>query len=349
MKTLIKPRKLEEGDIIVTVSPSNGWAGDSSIKWKYDLGVSKLEELGLSVLPAPNSLRGSDYLAKNPEARAEDIMWAFDNRSVSAIIANVGGNDSIKLIPYIDSKVISDNPKIFVGYSDIMNIHLLCYHCGLSSFYGDNLLTSIGDQAGWNDYSRKWFIKTLFDPVALGIIEPSSEWSFDPVDYVDPEKKRHYYPSCGYQIIQGNGLVKGRLIGGHTGILDLEGTSIELKAEDYEAAILFVEDIPEFFDVENIRSFFERLGEKGILQRLQGVAIGKTNDNTSFLSRARIIRQVVSERYSCTIPIIYGLNFGHSTPSFLLPYGALAEIDCDNNTFSILESGVTESLFGERV
>ena len=148
MKELIKPGRLKKGDLVATVSPCNGWAGDQKIRWKYELGVSRLEELGLRVIAAPNSMRGSDYLSKDPKARAEDIMWAFENKDVRAIIANVGGNDSIKIIPDIDPKVISDNPKIFIGCSDVMNLHLLCYHSGLASFYGDNLLTGIADQAG---------------------------------------------------------------------------------------------------------------------------------------------------------------------------------------------------------
>jgi len=40
------------------------------------------------------------------------------------------------------------------------------------------------------------------------------------------------------------------------------------------------------------------------------------------------------------LPIIYNMTFGHNEPMMCLPYGALAEIDCDNKTFSILESGV---------
>lgn len=42
------------------------------------------------------------------------------------------------------------------------------------------------------------------------------------------------------------------------------------------------------------------------------------------------------------IPILYNMNFGHTEPKCILPYGALAEINCDKATFSILESGVTE-------
>lgn len=95
MRKLTKPGRLEKDDLVATVSPCNGWAGDPDIKWKYELGVSRLQDIDLRVVAAPNSMRGSEYLAKNPKARAEDIMWAFENKEVRAIIANVGGNDSI--------------------------------------------------------------------------------------------------------------------------------------------------------------------------------------------------------------------------------------------------------------
>lgn len=340
MKSLIKPKRLVKGDKIATVSPCNGWAGDAETNWKYDLGVLRLQELGLQVVAAPNSLRGSDYLSKNPAARAEDIMWAFENNDINAVIVNIGGNDSIKIIPYIDTKIISNNPKIFIGYSDAMNIHLMCYKCGFSSFYGDNLLHPIADQSGWHEYSKKWFIKTLFNALPIGQIDPSSDWTFEPPDYINVKKKRAYYPNSGYQKIQGEGVVTGRLIGGHTGLMELEGTSIELTAEDYNGAILFIEDIPEFFNEKAVNVFFDYLGKKDILQKLNGIIIGRANEDRSFLRRSQVIRQIVFGKYSCSIPILYGLNFGHSSPIFVLPYGAFAEINCKNKTFSILESGV---------
>lgn len=104
---------------------------------------------------------------------------------------------------------------------------------------------------------------------------------------------------------------------------------------------MFVEDIPEFFDEASVQKFFSYLGEKGILQKLNGIIIGKVNENRSFEERAKTIHHVISEEYSCSVPVLYGLNFGHSSPMFVLPYGAMAEIDCEKTTFSILESGVT--------
>lgn len=68
--------------------------------WRYRLGVRRLEELGLQVVNAPHSLKGSAFLSQHPEARAEDFQWAFENPEVKAIIANVGGCDSHRLCPF---------------------------------------------------------------------------------------------------------------------------------------------------------------------------------------------------------------------------------------------------------
>jgi muramoyltetrapeptide carboxypeptidase LdcA involved in peptidoglycan recycling len=113
VNVLIKPKKLQPGDRVTTVSPSWGGAGEPALRWRYEQGVKRLEEIfGLKVIPMPNSLKGGDYLYKNPQARAEDLMTAFKDESIKGIIANIGGEDSIRLLPYIDFDVIRENPKI---------------------------------------------------------------------------------------------------------------------------------------------------------------------------------------------------------------------------------------------
>ena len=59
---MIKPPKLNIGDIIATISPSWGCAGDEDVRWKYELGVKRLEELGLHVVAPPNPLKRADLL-----------------------------------------------------------------------------------------------------------------------------------------------------------------------------------------------------------------------------------------------------------------------------------------------
>ncbi|MBR4083631.1 MAG: LD-carboxypeptidase [Lachnospiraceae bacterium] len=339
---MIKPPKLNIGDTIATISPAWGCAGDEDIHWKYELGVKRLEELGLHVVTAPNSLKGTEYLAQHPEARAEDVMWAFENREVKAIITNIGGNDSHKLLPYLNPETIRKNPKIFCGYSDVMNLHLYCYQLGLSTFYGPNLLTTVAEAGDWHTYSKEWFQKVFFQEEVIGEIPPSADWSYDVHDYTNPQHMRQYRINEGYERIQGKGVVRGRLFGGHGGLMEYDSeSSIVLSKADFTNTILFFEDIPEFCDVEYMGNFFDWLGENNYLQVLKGVIIGKMCTEASFTPYAEVIRRVVSGKYGLQdMPIMYGMNFGHASPICILPYGAEAELDIENLRLSILESGV---------
>ena len=84
----------------------------------------------------PNTLKGTDYLYNHPEKRAEDLMAAFKDKTIKGIFTCIGGDESIRMLPYIDFDVIRDNPKVFIGYSDTTISHFMCLKAGISSFYG---------------------------------------------------------------------------------------------------------------------------------------------------------------------------------------------------------------------
>ena len=342
---LIKPKRLSVGDTIATVSISWGIAGESNVAQKYELGRKRFYDIfGLKVQPAQNSMKGVEYIKNNPKARADDIMWAFENKDIHAIMANIGGNDSLSVIPFIDSSVIKNNPKIFIGYSDVMNIHLLCYKAGLSTFYGHNFLPFIAE-IDFHPYCEKWFRKVFFDILPIGNIEPSNDWSCENPSNSDffenPNYMRKYYPNIGYELVQGQGVVRGKLIGGHTGIMEIENELIALSAADFENSILFTEDIPEFFSPDAAANFFKWLGSNGFLQKLSGIIIGRLYENIDFTEHSFAIKNVISNEFNMKdLPVLYGLNFGHSYPKFILPYGAEAEINCETKSFAVLESGV---------
>lgn len=175
---LAKPKKLNKGNTIATISPCWGVAGENNAVWKYNIGKKRLEEFDLKVVATPNSMKGEKYLQNNPKARAEDILWAFENNNVKAIIANIGGNDSEIVLPFLNSEVIRLNSKKFIGYSDVMNYHLYCYKAGLSTFYGHNLLPIIAETPCFHPYSKFWFEKVLFDNSVIGEINSAKTYSY---------------------------------------------------------------------------------------------------------------------------------------------------------------------------
>jgi len=338
---LIKPPKLNLGDKIATVSPSWGIAGEPGARWRYELAAKRMMDIfGLECVAAPNSLRGEDYLDKNPEARAEDLMWAFSQTQVKGIIANIGGNDSLRLLPYIDYNVIRNNPKVFIGYSDIMSVHFMCMKAGLSTFYGTNLLTSFGEPQGIPQYTMNCFRKALFDTRPIGRIDSPDLFCCDPNEYENASQKYTYRPCGTYERLQGRGVFRGRLLGGHTGIMELDQTTLFAPFEENADIILFVEDIVECTSPAAFAAFFMWLDEKGVMRNVNGLMIGRFNQFPENDDYRNALLNVMKALGLSELPVLFNLPFGHTSPICVLPYGAVVEIDCDHAIFTILESGV---------
>ena len=116
MDRLKVPKMLKKGDTIALISISGGRAGDEDMLDRYKTGKKRLEEIwGVHVITAPNTLAGSQFLYEHPEARAGDLMWALQNPEINGIICMMGGDDSYRVFPYVDIKVIQENPKVFMG------------------------------------------------------------------------------------------------------------------------------------------------------------------------------------------------------------------------------------------
>ena len=62
-------------------------------------------------------------------------MDAFLDPSVKGIFSAIGGNDSVRILPYIDYDVIKNHPKIFMGYSDTTVSHFVMNKAGVVSYY----------------------------------------------------------------------------------------------------------------------------------------------------------------------------------------------------------------------
>ena len=103
MYKLEVPKVLKKGDTIALISISGGRAGDEDMLYRYEVGKRRLEEIwGIHVFPTPNALAGSKFLYEHPEARAEDLMWAMQDKKINGIICMMGGDDSYRVLPYID-------------------------------------------------------------------------------------------------------------------------------------------------------------------------------------------------------------------------------------------------------
>lgn len=345
---MLKPRQLQQGDRVAAVTLS--WGGPGAIPHRYQTGKHQLEkEFGLTVLEMPHTLADAGWLARNPQARADDLMQAFSDESIDGIVSSIGGDDSIRLILHLDLSVISQNPKPFIGYSDTTISHLACYKAGVTSFYGPAMMAGCAENGGMHQYLVDSFRQLLFKAAAPGTI-PQNEagWTVEFLDWTDTanaQRRRTLNPCTGWRFLQGSGVHKGHLIGGCLEAMEwLRGTNLWPSREQWSGAILFLETSEEAPPPRAVARAMRVYAAEGVLANLAGILFGRPGgqvDPSKFDEYDNALIEVVRDEQGLDeLPIISGMDFGHTDPIMTLPYGVLAEIDCSRQEFQIVESAV---------
>lgn len=342
---MIRPPKLKPGDKVATISLS--WGGAGEIPQRYKIGKERLETVfGLSVVETKHALKSNDWLYQNPEARAKDLMEAFLDPTIKAIICNIGGEDSIRTLPFIDFDIIRKHPKIFIGFSDSTISHFCCYKAGLTSFYGTSLLVGFAENVVMHDYEVENIKRTLFSNAPAGTITPNSDgWTNEHLDWFEPSNqliKRKLNPNQPWRFLQGEGVQQGRLIGGCLEVMNwLRGTSIWPEQAVWKDAILFLETSEEKPIPSSVKYFLRSLAAMGVLKELNGIIMGRPYDALYWDEYDEILLKILREEGLTDLTVVTGMDFGHTCPTFTLPLGTLAEINCAAKSFSLLESGVS--------
>lgn len=360
---MIKPRRLHPGDTVAALTLS--WGGPGAFPHRYEAGKRQFEaEFGVRVVETRHAMREPAWIARNPQARADDLVEAFADASIDGIIATIGGDDAIRLLPLVDRSVIRAHPKVFLGYSDTTIAHLLCFQAGLVSFYGPSFMAGFAENGGMFPYMVDAVRRTLFSAAPVGIIAPNREgWTVERLDWANPDNQRRKRALTAstdagdgaggdiveggtWRFLQGSGVAEGHLIGGCLEVLSwARGTSIWPDAAAFDRAILFLETSeeapPPIAVVRELRIF----AAMGILQRLAGLIVGRPGGDVpvaAFDDYDRAILQVIAEEQGLThLPIVTRMDFGHTDPMFVLPCGVTARIDSDRRQFAIIEPAVT--------
>jgi muramoyltetrapeptide carboxypeptidase LdcA involved in peptidoglycan recycling len=295
---------------------------------------------------------GADWIKENPEARANDLMDAFRDPTIKAIICNIGGDDSIRLLPYIDYDIIRENPKIFMGFSDSTVTHFMCLKAGLASIYGPSVLTAFSENVAMHEYTVRGIKKTLFHAVdPIGIIPENNDgWTAEILDWTMSDNqytRRHLQPSYPWRYIgQVEKTVQGILIGGCLEVLQwLPGTDIWPPIETWKNAILFLETSEKDSSPLYLKRFLRCLASQNILHCVVGILFGKPGGyETSelFEEYEKSFLDIYQEYNLPLVPIVCGMSFGHTDPFWPLPFGCVAEINPVAKTLTILEAAVLE-------
>lgn len=133
----------------------------------------------------PNSLKGTEFLANNPEAKANDLIEAFAN---DEILCAIGGFNTYKTAPFLLNndffkEIVQKKPKIFIGFSDTTVNHLMFRKLGLNTFYGHSFLVDFAElDDQMLEYSKKhlkyYFLITKILKLRLANIDLKKEKIF---------------------------------------------------------------------------------------------------------------------------------------------------------------------------
>jgi muramoyltetrapeptide carboxypeptidase len=304
------PKKLNRGDAIGIVSPSNPVTRGLTKQFKK--GVEFLESLGFNVVIGEHVHSTSWGYAASPLEKAEDINRMFADESIKAIICSQGGATGNACLPYLKWNSIRDHPKIFLGISDITVLLNAIHHkTGLITFHGNDVVWGFGRNP--KTYDKQEFITRLMKG-GIGAIPPRRE--------------RRTIRS---------GIAEGKLLGGNLHcLLKLAGTPY---FPDFTGAILFVEALD--ITPEASAQLFQQLKQIGVFDQIQGVIIGYIdglqNNAKASMQMEDVLVQVAPEY---AFPVLKTDDFGHNCPNTVLPVGAEVRINADSRTIEILEKCV---------
>jgi len=358
---MIKPKKLERGDKVAIIALSSGSIGEPFMEHQRNLIEKRLNEFGLEVVYTPNALKGIDFIKKNPQARANDLKWAFENDDIKGIICAIGGDDTYRTVPHLleDEQFINNvknKPKIFIGYSDATKNHLMFQKIGLMTYYGHAAIVDFGEFAEeMLPYSKHWFEK-LFETEPTIEIESSPIWylertAFDETVWGKERETRQ--EENGYEVLNGTGMFRGKLIGGCLESLsdsltgDRYSDELEIDSkynlfpsiEELQGKVLFLETSEEKPPSGKVKYYLTNLDNYGVFEAINGVIIGKPQDETHYEGHKEVYKEIIGKHNK---PILFNMNFGHAHPKCILPYGAEVIVDCDNKKVTINESLVAE-------
>jgi muramoyltetrapeptide carboxypeptidase len=298
--------------LIGLVSPASTIADPTRI----DKGVSYLERLGYRVIVGQHVLKVNGYLAGTDEERVDDMHRMFRNPEVKAVWCIRGGYGTPRLLRSLDYRVIRQNPKIFVGYSDITTLHMAIFRrTGLVTFHGPMVGV---DMAGQMDpYSEERLWQVLTSTVRAGRI---------PLAEPGP-------------VTLAPGRATGRMLGGNLALLQsIIGTRY---LPDLDRALLYIEDLGE--EPYRVDRMLVHLLNAGIFSKVKGVMVGQFTDcapkdpSKPSLTLERVFEEAAAY---AGVPMLGRMSFGHDDLKMTIPVGIRGRMDATAGTLEFLEPAV---------
>ena len=333
MSALEYPSKPRPGDKVAVLSPSSGLPGLLPIP--HDLGLRRLrEEFGLIPVEYPATRK----MGSTPQERAADLHAAFADPEIRAIVSSIGGDDQITVLPHLDAELIKANPKPFFGYSDNTCLLAYLYDLGIVGYHGGAVMVQFGRPVAMHPMSADSLSAALFTSgsyelsPADAVAETFGPWD-DPRTFdVEPD----LVPRDGWRWHNPDRVVEGVGWGGNLEVLSW--LLMADRAVRPGNGVLFLETSEEMPSADEVYRILRSMGERGLLHRFQAALIGTPqvwalDRRTSVAERAAyreeqheaVVRAFTPYRPDATL--VFDVDFGHTDPQVVLPYGGTIRVD----------------------
>ncbi|MBK5241425.1 LD-carboxypeptidase [Clostridium sp.] len=307
-----KPKALKIGDTIGLVAPSGALRQDDVL----EKSIKVLREQGFNLVIGESCGKKYGYLSGNDEIRAKDINRMFENSNIDAVFCLKGGYGTPRILDKLDYDLIKQNPKIFIGYSDITAIHIaLNQRCDLITFHGPMAASDMIEN--FNEFSKESYLN------AITSIKPLGQMN-NPIGF----EIKSLVP----------GKASGKIVGGNLSLIAATiGTPYEI---DTKGKILFLEDIDEF--TYSVDRMLTQLRLSGKLKDCTGIILGDFRNclpqyEDFDLTLIQVFNDIIVEAKK---PTIYNFMAGHCTTKITIPLGTEALLDADSCTLTITESAL---------
>jgi muramoyltetrapeptide carboxypeptidase LdcA involved in peptidoglycan recycling len=334
---LSEPPKLKPGDRVAVVSPS--FAAPGAFPEQHELAMRRLrEDLGLEPVEYPTTRR----LGASAADRAADLQAAYADPAIRAVLATIGGDDQITVLPHLDPGPFRADPKPFLGYSDNTNLlNWLWYH-GVAAYHGGSTMVHLARGGGLQPIHVDSLRAALFTGGDLEI-HPVELFSDQEISWEDPESLRRSgptAPSPGWTWHQPDAVVTAPTWGGNLEILhwNLAADRWIRPVEDYAGCVLLVETSEEMPSAEEVFRMLRNAGVRGLLQQFPAILVGTAKATALEKARppeeraryrddqrAAVLRALAD--YNPAAMVVFGIDFGHTDPQWILPYGGPITVD----------------------
>lgn len=288
-----------------------------------------LEAMGFRVTFGRHAMKRGPFRSASIGERLQDFNEALSDPRVGMILASRGGFCVNQLLPFLDFSAIRKSRKIICGHSDITAlVNAVWARAGLVAYLGPNFST-LGMRRG-AAYALDSFARILKRTETVSM-DPSARWSDD--RWQDDQDRRIFLRNPGPFAVR-TGEARGTIVGGNLCTLNLlQGTPYMPKLD---GAMLWLEDdaltgrwTATEFD-RNLESLLQQPGA----DRIRGLVIGRFQ-KASKMTRRHIEEIVRTKSALRTVPVVAGLDFGHTAPQGTIPIGGVAELRATRRRVSV--------------